>query len=55
VHVYINNLHNQTATLKMPFWVFFLPSAIGFTGISIVRITRHICTLLKKELPWASV
>jgi TRAP-type C4-dicarboxylate transport system permease small subunit len=54
IHVYINNLNNMTATLKMPFAVFFLPSAIGFIGISLVRITNHICTLLKKEPPWAS-
>ena len=52
ISVYRNNLHNMTATLKIPFWLFFIPTAIGFLGISIVRIIGHICTLLKKEPPW---
>ena len=54
ISVYRNNLQNMTATLKIPFWIFFLPCAIGFAGISIVRIISHICILLKKELPWVS-
>ena len=53
--VYRNNLHNVTATLKVPFWLFFLPTAIGFIGISVFRIIDHICVLIKKEPPWASL
>ena len=49
-----NNLNNMTATLKIPFWLFFLPCIIGFAGISILRITSHVCILLKKEPPWVS-
>jgi len=54
IYVIKNNLYNTTATLRMPFYIFFIPSAIGFFGISILRITSHIYTMLKKELPWAS-
>ena len=53
IHVFSNSANNVTATLKIPFWIFFLPNAIGFVGISMVRITSHICTIFKKELPWA--
>ena len=49
------NMHILTAMLKMPIWLFFLPCLIGFCGIVIIRITKHICVLLKKELPWASL
>ena len=47
-----NNMQNVTPMLRMPFWLFFVPSLIGFTWLSIVRIVRHICFLSKKELPW---
>lgn len=49
-----NNMNNMTAMLKMPFWVFFLPSAIGFCWLSIIRIIKHVCFLFNKELPWVS-
>jgi len=48
------NMHISTAMLKMPIGLFFLPCIIGFSSVAIVRITTHICVLLKKELPWAS-
>jgi len=47
------NPHIVTAMLRMPIWLFFLPCAIGFFGILIIRIITHICFFLKKELPWA--
>ena len=55
INVWRNNMNNMTATLKIPFWLFFLPSVIGFSGISVLRITSHIYTLFKKEPPWASL
>ena len=54
MHVFANNLNNVTASLRIPFLLFFLPCAIGFVGISLVRVTSHICTLLKKEQPWTA-
>jgi len=53
--VLYKNTRNMTPMLKMPFWLFFLPCIIGFFWISIIRIIKHICTLFKKELPWASL
>ena len=53
-NVFRNNMHNMTPMLRMPFPVFFLPSAIGFCWLSIIRIIKHICFLLNKELPWVS-
>jgi TRAP-type C4-dicarboxylate transport system permease small subunit len=53
IAVLLNNMNNMTATLKIPFWLFFLPSVIGFAGITVLRIVTHICRLCKKELPWA--
>jgi TRAP-type C4-dicarboxylate transport system permease small subunit len=55
IQVLINNANNTTATLEIPFWIFFLPNALGFLGISILRIITHICYFAKKELPWASL
>ena len=49
-----NNMHNTTPMLRMPFWLFFLPSAIGFCWLSIIRIIKHFCFLFNKELPWVS-
>ncbi|GHU25531.1 C4-dicarboxylate ABC transporter [Betaproteobacteria bacterium] len=53
--VLINNANNTTATLEIPFWIFFLPNVLGFLGISVLRIITHFCYLTKKELPWASL
>jgi len=53
-NVIIHNMHNMTPMLKMPFWLFFLPSAIGFGWLSIIRIVKHICFLFNKEQPWVS-
>ena len=36
--VLMNNATNRTATLKMPFWLFFLPMVIGMVLLTIVRI-----------------
>jgi TRAP-type C4-dicarboxylate transport system permease small subunit len=55
IQVLINNANNMTATLEIPFWIFFLPNVLGFLGISILRVITHICYFTKKELPWASL
>lgn len=52
--VLLNNSSNVTATLKMPFWLFFLPSVLGLSFITVVRLVTHLCDLLHKELPWES-
>ncbi|MCL2380623.1 MAG: TRAP transporter small permease subunit [Treponema sp.] len=50
--VFRNSMNVVTPLLRMPFWLFFLPSAIGFFLITIVCITRNVCSMLKKELAW---
>lgn len=47
--VYRNNMASVTALLRMPFWLFFLPSAIGFFSITIVCVIRNLCSIFKKE------
>lgn len=37
IGVLLNNAKNETATLRMPFWLFFLPTVIGFISLAIVR------------------
>ena len=49
-----NSMGHITSMLRMPLWLFFTPSAIGFFWISIVCIIRNLCLLLNKEPPWAS-
>lgn len=53
-YVIHNNMRNMTQMLKMPFWLFFLPCAVGFAWISLLCVIRNFCFLLKKELPWES-
>jgi TRAP-type C4-dicarboxylate transport system permease small subunit len=55
IQVLVNNANNTTATLEIPFWIFFLPNVVGFFGISVLRLVAHFCYLTKKELPWASL
>jgi TRAP-type C4-dicarboxylate transport system permease small subunit len=55
IQVLINNANNMTATLEIPFWIFFLPNVLGFLGISVLRIVVHFCYLTKRELAWASL
>jgi TRAP-type C4-dicarboxylate transport system permease small subunit len=55
VRVIQNNMGNTTAELKIPFLLFFLPTLIGFASMAILRIITHICHLMKKDLPWASL
>ena len=52
--VFRNSMHLATPMLRMPFWFFFMPSAIGFGWVSIVCIIRNVCLLFNKEPPWAS-
>lgn len=50
--VLINNMQNRTATLEMPFWLFFLPAVLGLTIMTFVRIITVVYKITKRELPW---
>jgi TRAP-type C4-dicarboxylate transport system permease small subunit len=52
--VLINNAANRTATLEMPFWLFFLPAVVGLTAMTVVRIITVLYKITKRDLPWAS-
>jgi TRAP-type C4-dicarboxylate transport system permease small subunit len=52
--VLINNAANKTATMEMPFWLFFLPSVVGLTAMTVVRIITVFCKITKRNLPWES-
>ena len=52
--VLINNATNKTATLEMPFWLFFLPSVAGLTAMTVVRVIVVFCKITKRNLPWES-
>ena len=52
IMVFRNNINNVTALLKMPFWLFFLPTAVGFFSITIISIVRNLCLIFKKEPAW---
>ncbi|MCJ7732551.1 TRAP transporter small permease [Candidatus Bathyarchaeota archaeon] len=55
VSVLINNVQNRTATLEMPFWLFFAPSVVGLINMTVVRIIVVFCKLTHREkLPWES-
>ena len=38
----LNNIENQTPTLALPFWLFFLPTMVGFTLLTIEYIVLLI-------------
>ena len=38
ISVLINNARNETATLRMPFWLFFLPTVAGMVLLTLTRI-----------------
>jgi len=50
ITVFRNSMNVVTPLLRMPFWLFFLPSAIGFFAITIVCVIRNVYSLLKKDL-----
>ena len=52
--VLINNAANRTATLEMPFWLFFLPAVVGLTAMTVVRIITVVYKIIKRDLPWES-
>lgn len=52
--VLINNPLNKTATLEMPFWLFFLPTVVGLTAMTVVRIITVIYKFKQRSLPWES-
>jgi len=52
VVVFRNSMNVVTPLLQMPFWVFFLPSAVGFFSITIVCIARNVRVMLKKDTVW---
>ena len=54
VSVLLNNAQNRTATLEMPFWLFFAPSVIGLAAMTAVRCITVFCKLSHRELPWVS-
>jgi TRAP-type C4-dicarboxylate transport system permease small subunit len=37
ISVLINNARNETATLRMPFWLFFLPTVAGMVLLTLTR------------------
>lgn len=49
ISVLVNNAKNTTATLLMPFWLFFLPTVVGFVSLTIVRIAALIRRLRKGD------
>ena len=52
VRVLINNTQNRTATLEMPFWLFFAPSVVGLITMTVVRVVVVFCKLTHRGLPW---
>ncbi len=48
ISVIIENPNNTTATLQIPFWVFFLPNALGF-----LLLTVGYLLILKKRITHA--
>ena len=52
--VMINNVTNRTATLEMPFWLFFLPAVLGLSTMTVVRVITVVYKITKRGLPWES-
>jgi TRAP-type C4-dicarboxylate transport system permease small subunit len=44
-----NNLHNQTATLEMPFWLFMGPLAVGSLLLVIETLAMFVHTLRRRR------
>lgn len=49
--VILENANNTTATLQIPFWIFFLPNFLGF----ILLTVGYVLILTKRIVPKASV
>ena len=54
VSVLINNAQNRTATLEMPFWLFFAPTVVGLISMTVVRVILVFCKLTERKVPWES-
>jgi TRAP-type C4-dicarboxylate transport system permease small subunit len=52
INVIINNIGNQTATLGIPFWLFFAPTVYGLSVITIVKLMVLLNAYHKRGLPW---
>jgi TRAP-type C4-dicarboxylate transport system permease small subunit len=52
ISVIINNIGNQTATLGIPFWLFFAPTVYGLSVITIVKLMVLLNVYHKRGLPW---
>lgn len=48
----LQNLNNKTATLSMPYWLFILPTAVGFVLLTIeyvLMLRRFVAEISKTE------
>lgn len=49
IYTTVTNFHSTTLTLSIPFWLFFLPTCMGFTMLVIEHFKLFIKMLRKKS------